>query len=126
MAGPINRIPVLLPRELGATIIEWSLDPTKRPANLEAFVKDLVTNRGILGELPTYIKSLMFVQAGKETLLIRLPPAELVKDTLANIPQGGDYPLPPFYKQRLIDGQIPDNRDFFTHRIGDYTVAHCT
>jgi hypothetical protein len=126
MAGPINRIPVLLPRELGETIIEWALDPKKRPADLAAFVKDLVTNRGVLGPLPTYITSLKFVQAGKETLLIRLPPAELVQDTLTNIPQGGDYPLPPFYKQRLIDGQITDNRDFFAHRIGDYTVAHCT
>ncbi len=126
MSGPINRIPVLLPRELGATIIEWALDPTKRPANLDAFVQDLVTNRGILGELPSYIKSVMFVQASKETLLIRLPPAELVRNTLDTIPQGGDYPLPPFYKQRLIDGQITDNVDFFRHRIGDYTVAHCT
>ncbi|HEX8663193.1 MAG TPA: hypothetical protein VF744_04105, partial [Beijerinckiaceae bacterium] len=104
----------------------WSLDPDTRPANLDEFVKQTT---GIL-ELPKapddYIKALVFVQAGKEVLMIRLPPAELVQNTLDNLNTGGKYPMPDFYEERLLNGQHQDNKEFFTFRVGDYTIAHCT
>jgi hypothetical protein len=119
----IQRIKVLDYQELGKKFITWSKDPDSRPKTLEEFV---IQTAGIVDTLPGYIKALQFVQADKEVLLVRLPPAELVADTEAsNKDPNAPYPLPTFYEERLKGGVDPGKQAFFERRVGDYTIAHC-
>jgi len=117
-------IEVLQPFELGVKFIEWSLDPSSRPPDdMDKFKEQM---DGIIQfPLPRYITKVKIIQADLDTLVIRLPPKELVEDTTTNLPPAGDYPLPDFYAERLIDHQHLDNREFFRFRIGDYTIANC-
>jgi hypothetical protein len=122
---PMERINILDYRGLGQKVIQWAQDQTSRPKDLAEFERQLA---GIIEfPLPSYIKSLLLVQNTKDLLLIRLPPADLVEDTLTTISQGGNYRLPGFYEDRLVAGtqETSDNRKFFDFRVGDYSLAHC-
>jgi hypothetical protein len=121
----IQRITVLNYRTLGQKFIEWALNPASRPNNLADFVQQTT---GILDQFPNYINDFKLVQApDKSQLLLRLPPAELVQDTLTDIAtQQGDYRLPKFYEQKFLHGQHSDKREFFEFRVGDYLIAHCS
>ena len=121
----VPRINILNYQALGQKMIQWAKDPTTRPRDLIEFETQLA---GILQfPLPSYIKSLLIVQNTKDLLLIRLPPAELVDDTLTSVAQGGLYPLPSFYEDRLVreTADTKNNKAFFEFRVGDYTLAHC-
>src|SRR5215467_10826391 len=96
----VPRINVLNYQTLGQKMIQWAKDPNSRPRDLTEFEAQLA---GILEfPLPSYIKSLLIVQNTKDLLLIRLPPAELVDDTLTSVAIGSSYPLPNFYDDRLV------------------------
>jgi len=121
----ITRIQVKNYNALGNLFIEWALDKNKRPATLAGFI-EAVVDTDIVAPLPKYIDTFGgFVQCQKNELLLRLPPAELVKDTLDSIENGDDYFLPPFYAKR-IGGELDNNREFFGFRVGDYVIAHCS
>jgi hypothetical protein len=120
---PIQRIEVIDDYALGQLFIDWARDPAKWPKDLDAF-KQQTVNTGVLSELPEYIKALMIVQSGKEVLLLRLPPKELVEDTLNSIGNPSAYELRPFYKEFVCDGLHTKDK-FFRFRVGDYTIAHC-
>jgi hypothetical protein len=120
----IPRVNVLDYNALGKKFIEWSLDADARPKDLAELEVQLT---GIVAfPLPDYIKSLLIIQGGKDVLLLRLPPAELIQDTLDETSTGGGaYPLPGFYREKF-EGSPVDNKTFFEFRVGDYTIAHCT
>jgi hypothetical protein len=123
---PITRIKVNNYRALGELFIEWALDKKKAPTDKAGFIKAVV-DTGIVAPLPEYIETFDTVQYDKKDLVLRLPPKELVQDTLDAISKGNDYFLPDFYAKRTLGyEQLLDDRIFFGHRIGDYTIAHCS
>jgi hypothetical protein len=110
--------------KLGELMIRWATEPETRPENLPAFVR--AVEGAIELPLPPWIKGLQFVQSNNEVLLIRLPPAEFIEDTLQSIGQGtGQYPFPEFY-ERFILNPPADKAEVFRFRVGDYTISHCT
>jgi hypothetical protein len=120
-----DRIEILDDFKLGVKFIEWSLDPSTRPpdGDMQAFEEQM---KDILKfPLPKHFTKVQIIQCPLDTVLLRLPPKELVQDTTTNLPPHGDYPLPDFYAERLIDGEHTDNQEFFRFRIGDYTIAFC-
>jgi hypothetical protein len=121
----IERIKVLNYQELGKKFIQWALDPASRPVDLDGFKAQTV---GIVEQpLPDYITEFKLVQAAnKSQLLLRVPPAELVQDTLTEIAGPGDYRLPEFYEEKFLHGQHSPKREFFELRVGDYLIAHCS
>jgi hypothetical protein len=122
---PIPRINVLNYRALGQKMIKWATDRESRPETLPEFVREV---DGIIElPLPAWIKGLQFVQSNNETLLIRLPPKEVVEDSLERIAAGtGRYPFPNFYEQFILEEGEHDQQAIFEFRVGDYTIAHCT
>src|SRR4051812_46828551 len=71
-----------------------------------------------------------FAQADENTVLIRLPPAVLIKDSEDVLKQpGGNYPIPGFYKTifQNVNPIIADADKLKVHaeRIGDYSMAAC-
>lgn len=122
---PIPRINVVNYRALGQNMIKWALDAETRPENLPQFVA--AVDGMIELPLPSWIKGLQFVQSNTEVLMIRLPPKEVVEDTLERIASGtGKYPFPNFYEQFILQDGDHDQRAIFEFRVGDYTIAHCT
>jgi len=111
-------------RELGKKMIEWALDPESRPKTLEAFKE---ATRGIIEQpFPDWVKGLQFVQNNMDTLLIRLPAAEMVQASIDRTATAtGSYPLPGFYEDHLVRG-LHSQREMLEFRVGDYTMAQCT
>jgi hypothetical protein len=128
----IPRVNVLDYGALGRKFIEWTTSPETRPKDLTELAAQL---DGIIGPLPDYIKSLMFVQATKDVLLIRLPPADLVEDTRTALSHGGVYGMPTnlktFYTDLVHSNFYADQTKqaerqlSFEFRVGDYLIAHC-
>ena len=121
----IPRIKVLDYNGLGNIFIDWALGKTQVPPNLDEF-KEAVKNVIDVtpGNFPGYINDFKHIQGPKELLLLRLPPAELVQDTIDSIDNGEPYSFPQqvFYGPIIVNKQ----RDFFGFRVGDYTIAHCS
>lgn len=120
----IPRLNILQHRELGKKMIKWALEPDTRPKTLPEFL--LETHGMIEQPIPPWIKGLQFVQSNMEVLLIRLPPADLVQDTIDKIATGtGKYPFPDFYEDHLVRGLHQSQQELFEFRVGDYSIAHC-
>jgi hypothetical protein len=82
--------------------------------------------------IPARITKMVVVPQDMETLVLRLPPGELIKDSEEILSQGDNqYVLPTFYKDIVFaangEAQIKKEVaiDFHDHRIGDYTIANC-
>ncbi len=121
----IPRINVLQHRELGKKVIKLALEPDSRPKSLAEFVQQ--TNGIIEHPLPSYIKAVQFVQPNLEVLLIRLAPAEMIQDTLTRLETAtGKYPMPKFYEEYITHGKHQNQKEFFEHRVGDYSISNCT
>ena len=80
--------------------------------------------------LPARIKHLQVVVGRSDTLLLRLPPPDLVKASEQRLATQ-DYALPAFYNEHY-DGQAPTpltdkaaRMRFHAQRIGDYSIANC-
>ena len=122
----IERVNILHFDRLGQKFIEWTLNPSTRPNNFDEFKEQL---DGIVEmPLPERLKDFRLIDSDLETWNIRLPPKEMVQETLDEVeanPESEFYTLPDFYKRRLVDGEIETNKEFFEFRVGDYLVAHC-
>lgn len=135
-------------KTLGEKFIAWAKAGRKRepgepvnagwPTTLKQFTKDVGAvvvpaggaQTGDEIQIPERLKSIQFVQSGLETLLIRLPPAELIRATEASFDDEDKYQLPEFYNE--IYGNEPqdssdlkDPKEIFKRRVGDYVIAHC-
>jgi hypothetical protein len=100
--------------------------PYPRPQTLQEF-NDQTAKAGAGVILPRHITSLLMIQGTKELLLIKLPPAEMVKDSEITL-QTQPYTVPPFYSPRAFGNTAPnvlDKMKFHAERIGDYTVRIC-
>lgn len=59
--------------------------------------------------------------------VVRLPPLEMVNESVSRIQDGGGYPsenLPTYYRDYLTAGREYDE-EFLYSRIADYTIAQC-
>ena len=99
------------------------------PQTLEEVKEQLrMAQTGVV--LPARIQHLEVVKGRSDTLLLRLPPPDLVKASEQRLATG-DYTLPAFYNEHY-DGQaptaLPDKAarlKFHAQRIGDYSIANC-
>lgn len=98
------------------------------PLSLNEFNAQLKT-AGVEARIPERIKAVQFVQANLETLLIRLPPGDAIRDSEEQFEYGTSYFLPAFYSRVFGNHQpyIPDadKLKFHAERIGDYTISNC-
>ncbi|WP_043337228.1 hypothetical protein [Belnapia moabensis] len=99
------------------------------PKTLDEVKRQLAAaNTGLT--LPARIQKLQVVVGRSDTLLLRLPPPDLVKASEKRLATE-DYALPAFYNEHY-DGAsptpLPDKEarmKFHAQRIGDYSIANC-
>ena len=99
------------------------------PTGLDDLKQQLATAQtGMV--VPDRIQHLDVVIGRSDTLVLRVPPADLLKAAEQRL-KTEDYGLPPFYNDHY-DGQSPSAlRDeaarlrFHAQRIGDYTISNC-
>ena len=98
------------------------------PRTLDEVKRQLrAANTGL--ELPARIQHLQVVVGRSDTLLLRLPPPDLVKASEKRL-ETKDYSLPPFYNDHYGTAapELPDKTarmKFHAQRIGDYSIANC-
>jgi hypothetical protein len=110
----------------GNLVKAWSRGTTPRPTTVAQF-RDQCNDADIGISIPEYVGDVEFVQREKETLLIRLPPADMIEDAERQL-EKSPYALPRFYKERFnVDLHVPMQQrlDFQAQRIGDYTITLC-
>lgn len=133
---PVNMIPVNY-ENWGKLVKSWATGEDYLqdghhypvPENLDVLRQQLrMAQTGL--ELPARIQNLQVVRGRSDTLLLRLPPADLIKASEQRL-ETQDYSLPAFYGA-AYDGQaatpLPDRAarlQFHAQRIGDYTIANC-
>lgn len=121
---PIERVEVLDYVAFGRIIVDWALDPAKRPqdlAGVKAALRDVVV-------IPDRIQTVSYVEVAQSDLVIRLPNPDMVQESL-NAFQAGQrndaYPVPLFYRNLLSAGSNMSKLDALYSRIADYTIAQC-
>jgi hypothetical protein len=110
----------------GNLVKAWSRGTTPRPTTVTEF-RNQCNDADIGISIPDYVGDVEFVQRDKETLLIRLPPADMIEDAEKQL-EKSPYALPRFYKERFnVDLHVPMQQrlDFQAQRIGDYTITLC-
>ena len=110
----------------GNLVKAWSKGTQERPTTLEEF-REQCNDADIGISIPEFVTEVEFVQHDKETLLVRLPPSEMVEAAEKHL-ETNPYALPRFYKERFnTDLHIPaaQRLDFQAQRIGDYTITLC-
>jgi hypothetical protein len=123
----ISRIKILDHVKLGKRICDWSLRPDSRPKNIEEMkeqLKDIAT-------FPPRIKGVTYVQADLATFAVRLPNADMVRESVKHMKDHNTGPYPDakelyYYVEKLCENDPEiDNLDFLYSRIADYTIAQC-
>lgn len=136
---PNNRTMAANYDNLGKLVKSWVLGENRvnfpggappLPQSLQE-LKDQCNRADVGLTLPDGIKAVQFIPTNDETLVIRLPSANKVREAETAIKADPtNYPLPAFYKARY-SGQEPtmgdaaDALDLQESRIGDYTIAEC-
>ena len=109
---------------VGARMIEWTLDPSKRPKTIAELKKQL----GDAVELSDSLKAVQFIDTNPEIALFRLPPRDMVKASYdrANDPKfkKADYTLPAYYGIDADDLPLSP-LELLQSRVGDYTTGEC-
>ncbi|MBL8835966.1 MAG: hypothetical protein JNL66_06950 [Alphaproteobacteria bacterium] len=81
-------------------------------------------------KIPERVKAVQFVQSNLETLLLRLPQPDMVRESEQAIQERPDgYPLPDFYSEVFGAAEPHLTKEnvlkFHAWRVGDYTIAQC-
>ena len=115
----------------GALVKRWARHEQPHPKTVDELVNQC-KDAGVNIKVPDrYRKNpVRFAQADENTVLIRLPPAELVKDSEQILKvESNAYQLPPFYKRifQNVNPVIPvaDRLKVHNERIGDYSMSNC-
>lgn len=95
-------------------------------------LKKQCKDAGVGLNIPDFVTDLVVYTHEKSTMVLRLPPADLVAESEKKLKAGATYLLPSFYADALgVSGQLPhfaDDEalmDFHASRIGDYTLSMC-
>lgn len=128
LARQYERIEIDNYERWGALVKMWVFGELNTPATLTELLEQC-TKHDVTMTIPSYVTSVKFTQAPPDVLFIRLPPAELVRDTEEAIDAGAKYELPVFYAARFgCEPNLPEKKhkhEFHRERIGDYTVSLC-
>lgn len=134
MLPPLS--PVDFPASVGGNAVQKTIPGvlylTKDECNalLDAagIPKDLV-------QYPPATTEVIMVQGNENTMVIRLPPTEVLKASEKNLLAGGPYPTPTFYDPLYsppgvsLKAKPPVDKvaimDLHANRIGDYTMGLC-
>lgn len=121
---PVARIEVADYIELGRLVAQWATDPATRPAS----VAELRLQLDGIAVLPERIRTISFIQSSLDHLVLALPAAEIVEDSLERVTDplaDGHYPLPQFYADHYRPGFGPvmTPLDTLLARVADYTIA---
>ena len=115
----------------GELVKKWAKGEAPRPTTVDELVKQC-TAAGVTIEIPKryYANPVQFAQADENTVLIRLPPDALVRDSEERLKREDmTYALPAFYKRifQNVNPVIPQNEKLKVHaeRIGDYSMSAC-
>jgi hypothetical protein len=81
--------------------------------------------------MPTDYKNVVIVQGDAKTLVVRLPPKDMLQGSEDDLIMSGDkYPIPKFY-EKLYSGKEnypttqSDIMELHANRIGEYTLNNC-
>ncbi len=80
-------------------------------------------------KLPARMKKLQVVRVQSDTMMLRLPPPDMVAASEERLTRQ-EYTMPPFYDEAYQHQPVPmdtleDRLKFHARRIGDYTIANC-
>ena len=106
-----------------------------RPTDLAEF-KRQVLQANCQMTIPDRLTKLDMVQGDDVTLVVRLPPAQMIVDSehvlaeLGSVAVGSPYPLPTFYRdawgiQQQVNLSASQLLLFHNERIGEYTINNC-
>jgi hypothetical protein len=133
----IDRVQIANHERWGKLVKTWAtgrnyLDDNNsypKPTNMDEFKEQL--NKAQVGmTIPDHLRSFRFAESDVDTLLVRLPPKEMIEDSEARLmAPGAPYPLAPFYK-RVFGGKDPEiakseMMKFHAERVGEYTINAC-
>ncbi len=98
------------------------------PATPQELVQ-LLTKLGAGVVIPEHITKLTIVHYGANEMVLRVPPAALIKAKEERL-KTESYTVPEFYADDPVKGTEPgathrDKLALQAKRIGDYTIAHC-
>jgi hypothetical protein len=143
MTKPLARVTVGNFKKWGLLVKTWATgidhvqDGTAypMPTTLGEF-REQVKRAGADMTIPERITALQMVPGDDHTLVVRLPPGQMILDSEAKLtedgshPGGEKYPLPEFYarlwygKPQMACG-TKDLLDVHAERIGEYTINNC-
>lgn len=113
--------------QLGRIVEGWARDPKSIPSDqtvLRAMVEEAT------GQLPARIKKISVVCEDLETLVIKIPPAEMLDAGRMQVSQagagGGGYPLRSEYEKQVNRSPLAlPLENFFLFRVGEYSIQQC-
>jgi|SRR6516165_3730466 hypothetical protein len=121
-----SRTKLLNPELVGRKIVEWTLNPSARPDpnDFNEFKNQL---SGGLDIVDRNVTKFQLVETPGDTIVIRLPPPDLILQARNQYTPSFDITKYPFYDYLNIDPQglgITAEQLFYSS-IGSYTTAEC-
>lgn len=125
---PIRKITAADMSKFGRFIMELALDHSKIPLPHEqAKIRALLQANGAI--IPPEVKNITIVAQEVDSVIITVPPTELMEQTLAQLSAetdaGAIYPLPAAYELMVRDMFEGSLEDFYEVRVADYTLGFC-
>jgi hypothetical protein len=115
----------------GELVKKWAKHEAPLPKTVDELVQQ-ATAAGVTIHIPEryYANPVRFAQADENTVLIRLPPDALLRDSEERLKQTDmTYALPAFYKRifQNVNPVIHQDEKLKVHaeRIGDYSMSAC-
>jgi hypothetical protein len=113
---------------VGRKIVEWTLDKSTRPKSFPEFKEQL---EGGLRIVDPKVTGCELVETPDHKIVIRLPPAHLIKEAMAQYSAKGirpeDYRFPEFLpidRHKLMTVGVTAEELFYSF-VGNYTTAEC-
>ncbi|HTV69043.1 MAG TPA: hypothetical protein VMF90_10940 [Rhizobiaceae bacterium] len=125
---PIRKITAADMSKFGRFIMELALDHSKIPLPHEQDkIRALLQANGAI--IPPEVKNITIVAQEVDSVIITVPPTELMEQTLAQLSAetdaGAIYPLPAAYELMVRDMFEGSLEDFYEVRVADYTLGFC-
>ena len=117
----ISRVTITDYVGFGKLISDWATGAVPQPKDID----DMRNQCKDVAHIPDRIKNLELVQSTLDTLVIKIPPKEMVEESQRIIPGLASYPTPAYYYQKFINGSSMSNEEFLYARIADYTIGQC-